>query len=217
MRTTFLSIIALLFTVPAQAHKIIQIGDSQSHGIFGEYLHEKIRTRTTSDFTLYSRGGSTVDSWLDYQKLKGRFRIIQPNGNQFLLERDHMTSLKKILSRRPDTVIIQLGGNMVRQSDEHIQEQVEKITSFVKHYGANCIWIGPPNGWKRPQQCFSEFYPVLKQAAEAGGCTFVDSRKYTYYPKGRGDGIHYDKIYFGGDLLVSNWVNHVFRKIKNLL
>jgi hypothetical protein len=110
-----------------------------------------------------------------------------------------------------------LGGNMVQNSDALVRNNVSQMLSLVKEYSSHCIWIGPPNGHKRPQPRFGVFYDVLKESVEKEGCTFIDSRPHTTYPVGRGDGIHYDSLGAEGKGLVKKWVNGIGETILPLL
>ncbi len=194
--------------------EIFQIGDSQSAGIFGKSWHSTVRSSQKRPFILIARGGSTTDSWLDYKKLNGKFRVFSRIGKNFYVEREKLPPLEDLLAQvSPQTVIVQLGGNMVRWSDKDIKSSVHEFLVLINSYSENCFWIAPPNGHARPQPRFGEFYPVLKQAVENEGCTFIDSRPHTYYPSWRGDGIHYDGLGLQGYYLVNKWVDGLFREI----
>lgn len=213
---SLLSALTLFISISSQASGILQIGDSQSVGIFGKTLHQKIRSETKINYTIGARGGSGVASWFDYKLQKGNFRVYQASGKIISLAPQSMPSLEEFISRHnPDTIIVQLGGNMVHLSNKQVQANVSKMLNLVKKQTSNCIWIGPPNGHKRPEPRFSEFYPVLKETVEKEGCLFVDSRKYTTYPAGRGDGIHYDTLGEEGKRLVKIWVNQLYKKIES--
>jgi hypothetical protein len=198
--------------------EIFQIGDSQSAGIFGKSWHSSVRSNQRKPFLLIARGGATTESWLDYKKLNGKFRIFARDGKNFYVERDKLPSLENLLAQvSPQTVIVQLGGNMVRWSNEDIKASVHEFLILVNSYSNNCIWIAPPNGHARPQPRFNEFYPILKEAVENEGCAFIDSRPYTYYPSWRGDGIHYDSLGLQGYYLVNKWINGLYQQIGPLL
>ncbi len=201
-------LLVLFFALGAQAEvQILQIGDSQSAGIFGSYWHDKLSSNQEIKLTLFARGGSTSESWLHYETLEGDFRKIDIKGKSSRIKRSSMPALKDLLSAyTPDVVIIQLGGNMVRWSDESIRLSVKELISQIKEKSTRCLWIAPPNGHARPEPRFSEFYPVLKELVREEGCTFFDSRNHTTYPEGKGDGIHFDSLGFKGRILVKKWV-----------
>jgi GDSL-like Lipase/Acylhydrolase family len=211
-----LGFFVLFFALVAQAEvKVLQIGDSQSAGIFGSYWHDKLASHQEIKLTLFARGGSTSESWLHYETLKGDFRKISSDGNSSRIKISTMPALNDLLQKySPDVVIIQLGGNMVRWSDESIRLSVKELISQIKEKSSQCLWIAPPNGHARPEPRFSEFYPVLKDAVVEQGCGFFDSRKYTTYPEGKGDGIHFDSLGLKGRRLVKKWVNTLWKDMS---
>ena len=111
-----------LISLGAQAKvDILQIGDSQSAGIFGKIWHSWMRDQGHKSFHLVARGGSTTESWMDYSKLAGKFRRLDGRGKVSYVEQNKMSSLVDLLvEASPRTLIIQLGGNMVRWDDEFL-------------------------------------------------------------------------------------------------
>ena len=187
--------------------KVLQIGDSQSAGTFGPLWHDKVSDLKEIKLTLFARGGSSSESWLHYETLKGEFRKINTEGKSYRIKQSQMPPLADLLVKySPDVVIIQLGGNMVRWSDESIRLSVAELIAQVKEKSSICLWIAPPNGHARPEPRFSEFYPLLKEVVTQDGCAFFDSRSHTTYPEGKGDGIHFDSLGLKGRKLVKKWV-----------
>lgn len=209
-----LLILILCFCSVSAFAEILQIGDSQSQGVFGKTWFGKMKKLTDQEVNVLARGGGSVANWFDYSKLKGNFRKYHNDGRVLDISAIKMPELKTIFTyRKPDTIIIQLGGNMVRNSDESVKNSVAKMISLVREHLANCIWIGPPNGHARPQPRFGEFYKVLKESVEKDSCVFIDSRPHTSYPSGKGDGIHFDSLGAAGRKLVGIWVDGIGKEI----
>ena len=195
--------------------KVLQIGDSQSAGIFGSLWHDKLSDSKKLKLTLLARGGSGSESWLHYETLKGDFRKINAEGKSSRIKQSLMPKLTDLMAKySPDVVIIQLGGNMVRWSDETIRVSVRELIGRVKEKSSICLWIAPPNGHARPEPRFSEFYAVLKEVVTQEGCAFFDSRSHTTYPEGKGDGIHFDSLGLKGRMLVKKWVKGLWGEMN---
>jgi hypothetical protein len=64
------------------------------------------------------------------------------------------------------------------------------------------------------KRLFPEDYaPVLaaiERSAAAHGCEWIDSLSMTKYPRPRGDGIHYDTVWFKGKKVARRWARDVF-------
>ncbi len=210
--------ILLLSSFSLFARTVLQIGDSQSQGIFGKTWHGKVKKDSIHDFVIYARGAGSVANWFDYSKLPGRFRKYDNNGKASDIAPTLLPSLETIFeTAKADTIIIQLGGNMVHTSDTLVRKHVTQMLTLVKGHSQNCIWIGPPNGHARPQPRFGEFYKVLKLSVEAEGCVLVDSRNHTTYPAGQGDGIHFDSLGALGKKLVITWTDGIAKEILPLI
>ena len=155
---------------------------------------------------------------MDYGKLNGKFRRLSPQGRVTFVDQNKMPPLLSLLNEAsPRTLIIQLGGNMVRWEDQVLSTSLMDFFNLVAGHSEKCLWIAPPNGHARPEPRFSAFYPVLKSLVEWHGCQFIDSRPYTFYPTGKGDGIHYDSLGFEGRRLVKKWVKGLYLEIGPLL
>jgi hypothetical protein len=197
---------------------ILQIGDSQSAGIFGKIWHSWMRDQGHKSFHLVARGGSTTESWMDYSKLAGKFRRLDGRGKVSYVEQNKMSSLVDLLvEASPRTLIIQLGGNMVRWDDEFLSTSLANFFTLLDGHSNKCLWIAPPHGHARPEPRFSAFYPILKSLVEWHGCHLIDSRPYTFYPPGKGDGIHFDSLGFEGRRLVKKWVKGLYQEMGPLL
>lgn len=218
------SLYCLLYTIllssslHVHAAGIFQIGDSQSYGVFGERWQQRVSVYQwwEQSFFIIARGGSTATSWLNYQQLhleNDGFRQYNENGSTRDIRVDVLPPLRTLLGRyAPNKVIIQLGGNMVWQSSKEQMRSINRLLSMVKDSGTKeCFWIGPPNGWARPQEMFKNFYDLLEKALKGSFCTLIDSRPFTVFPEGEGDGIHFDSL--GKEkaaTFVDQWIDGIF-------
>jgi hypothetical protein len=213
--TIFLSLILIN---NAGALSVLQIGDSQSYGIFGERWHKKLQETISPVVHVWSATGSGAEQWASNQLETSKVKIYSPyytTGPGEFTPQD-IPALKVLLARYlPEILIIQLGGNMVNLSDEKIERDVKKLLQQVTEMKINkCIWIAPPNGHARPFPRFNEFYFVLAKAVSRNNCQFIDSRSISLYPYLMGDGIHFDSLGESAEYYVDYWIDHLWRAIR---
>lgn len=208
-------ILILLFIISniALSKDILLIGDSHTAGPFGKLLHKKL-TASHNIVTL-GHASSAAIHWMsdtNYKLSGGVFNEMHLNGRDFnnphsthWREKVIVPKFKALLKNasyhiewgqvfRPELIIIALGANDARSiSDEQgrVRESEYKrrqsaITAMLDAIKVPCLWIGPPNGIKKPQANQKTLYKYLEEAI-IGRCEFLSSNHYMV----RGcDGVH---------------------------
>lgn len=198
-RLGWVILLTLGFVASARAapRRILLVGDSQSVGTFGRTFAKDLRRRGRSEVLVVARCGAAPLHYLEpghvncgfYERMRDGTTLGPASGNR------PVDLLETWLDREtPDTVIMQLGGNLLHASEAVWESQVSRTLEVLAAHGApTCYWVGPPPGWARPQARFEEFYRFLA-ARLAGRCALYDSRVGLVYPEDTGDGVHLDRI-----------------------
>ena len=210
---------ALLFTLQSGfsaalilADDVLIVGDSQSYTPFGKKLRKALVEQSGLSVSYYSRPGSVGQNWLDgtvadptypgWNAPWGRKEELLSNGPP-------APKLSELLTEhRPRLVVFQLGGNMSYQSEAAIRNSITQMVELTRKANAQCLWLGPPPGKKRPPEKFAAFYSIAMPLLEQLGCAFLDTRKAVSAPQ-TGDGIHLHENDDDGKKQIQSWINQV--------
>ncbi len=198
---------------------ILFVGDSHVVGSFGQELDLKLRAiEEPSQVASYGSCGSSPEWWDSGHPTNcGYFEHTgdsQPRRVQGALT----PLLDDLLSRlKPAVTIVELGANEVGSPRETIRSDAAAMMKEITSAGSKCIWIGPPQGRIFDPAKFDEMYGALADAAQAEGCTLIDSRPWLQYPATGGDGIHYDSLGSQGSAMARDWADKAFAEISPLL
>jgi hypothetical protein len=211
------SLISLfLFSLNGFTHTLV-ITDSHGEGSFGDEFINLIEAKR-EPLSFYAVGGSTPVDWLyGYHQIWGYFE--HHTGKAPIRYEHPKTPLFKELldAHQPDRVIIELGTNLIWKEitpeDKQLIADMMNLT-FKAH--AKCIWIGPPD--LNPKNSINrnrvlEVQQILTDLSLKNNCKLIPSWKFTHYPVGQGDGIHYDAIPFIGGKLARLWARSAFKYI----
>ncbi|MEK7434837.1 MAG: hypothetical protein AABZ74_17015 [Cyanobacteriota bacterium] len=198
--------------------KILLIGDSHTVGSYGKELDSLLR-KNGDIVRIYGSSGSSPSWWITGKITKSGFYSKDENGktyNPIDWKTPHETPiLEKIIDEfKPNTIIVSLGANLIRQKKEYIKKEIEDLCEIISKKNIPLIWVGPPNGRsdkkKKSEQDF--LYENIIEVVKKYGY-FIDSRPYTEYPDTlKGDGVHF----FGeeGRKITKKWANSVFDEIQ---
>jgi hypothetical protein len=126
--------------------------------------------------------------------------------------------LDDLLTRmKPALTVVELGANQVGSASAVIRADSSLMMKSIREAGSRCIWVGPPRGRAFDPVKFDEMYKAIGDAAQAEGCTLVDSRPWLQYPATGGDGIHYDSLGPAGVAMAKGWAAKAFAAIRALL
>jgi hypothetical protein len=232
----FILIFAVGLSFKAYAIKVLQIGDSQTVGNFGDGLYNSFKNSTT----IHSIGlaGSSANQW-------SADNPIDRTLNQGYISRPEMKSISKsgtveklstlLDKNQPDMLIVELAGNFAGyrktvdtpnepSADDYAKKQVQKILtqiSLAKHKAQECYWIGPTwtdkvdaNG--KPTSAYKKTNTRVKALSDliekeiAGKCKFVNSTTLMKQEEIKtADGLHCDKT--SGNL----WGKRAYENIYN--
>jgi hypothetical protein len=217
-------LLVLLISTPATVwsaqSEVLVIGDSQSYGSFGSRLLGQLRNDNKVSTSYYSRPGSGAKWWLDGDKAPedwGSWNAPQDESEVRVPQALATPKIEDLIAKhQPELVVVQLGGNMVNLSNSMIRAEVKQLVAKIRTKGSNCLWVGPPPGDARPEPRYSEFYNVLKESVEKGGCRFVDSRPLIVPVPHGGDGRHLDTME-GGLQASEKWTQQISETVLKSL
>lgn len=196
-----LSAIGLSFN--AYAIKVLQIGDSQTVGSFGEGLYDSFKKST--DIKSIGLAGSSADHWSaeDPAKRTKHLGYISRPDMKTISKSGTVDKLSTLLDKNtPDVLIVQLSGNFAGYkatlenpnepgANEYVKKQVQKILAQIrlaKHHAQECYWVGPTwtdkvddNGMptsasKKTNTRVKALSDLIEKEIE-GKCKYVDSTK----------------------------------------
>lgn len=195
-----LHIISLFFIISASASQgVLIIGDSHSYGSYGEVLDSYYR-KQGAEVSSYASCGSSPSNWVsDNQNFKATncgYWSKDSVGRETRVKSHKIPSLTELTIKfKPKITVISLGTNILT-SPENIKREIkfaEQMILKIKQTGSDCIWVGPPDLNKNPFKAnLTLGVAAIKSTVEKHHCLFVDSRSYTKYSAGKGDGIHYN-------------------------
>jgi hypothetical protein len=157
MKTLFLLLFSFnLFAqneCPSSADTIV-VGDSQvgatwSRTYTGNYLQKCLK----GDFYIYGRGATSVSSWIG----KGSLDKIETIERSRLDAHKNIGKLGEVplckkriehilSSHRPLKIVFNFGGNMIRQTDQDITNQITRLMTIVSDHNikpVDCYFITP--------------------------------------------------------------------------
>lgn len=180
------------------------IGDSHTAGTFGSAFKARLQNATR-------RAGGKITKFIGVpsasvsQYLNGGTTTA---GSQTF----RVPSLASILSKKPKTLVVALGTNMLFNSRSFNESQIRALLKKTDAAGTKVVWIGPPDvrgfgGELRGGGPEQKFYDALKavNASRRNKFTIVDSRPSTR------EGDTFDGVHFSGTPARS-WAQDVFRR-----
>lgn len=203
---------------------VLVITDSHGEKSFGDELIKQLEKKE-QNVNFYAVGGSQPKDWLnnlpknygyfEYHTGETPIRFIKPitPNISYLIQR-----------HQPNHIFIELGTNMIWEefNTNNIVHDIKMLLKKVQFLKVkNCTWIGPPDLDLRDFKYISRFEMVKKTLSEEvpkNSCSLIKSWTFTKYPKGNGDGIHYDSIIENnkGELLARKWASSLISFLKNL-
>lgn len=180
------------------AKNILIVGDSHSYGPYGTVLDDHFR-KQGHKVASYASCGSSPSTWVrsssNFQQTNCGFWSKSPSGKEIRVKSHKLPSFQEAITQsQPNLTIISLGTNAL-SSSQNIKNEVshaERMMETLQKANSQCVWIGPPDLDKKPFSAnLEQGVRAFKAAAEKYKCKYIDSTRYTSYPKGKSDGIHY--------------------------
>jgi len=191
---------SMIMTLSAHAEltnpTILYIGDSHSYGKLGTTVESQLST-ISDHVIMESSCGSSAYTWLGktgYEKTVCGFW--KKDGSDEIRTTEHQTPKfsDEVAKYNPGVIIIQLGTNMAAaEKPLNSKGSIDQLMKEAKASGAECIWIGPPDANSKvvTKEKLGVVNNLIKDLADANGCTFIDSLQLTEFPKDSKEGIHY--------------------------
>lgn len=193
------------------------MGDSHTHGYFGEHLFKDLRTENS--VSIFAAGGSNAQGWFEgweapwgYWEVRNNqvIKTVAWNSGQ-KVPVPRLADLQKQLD--PDVVVIALGSNhfwFIPENEDMAYGSVARLMGEVQNFKNSsghtptCIWIAPPmyathNANKFGPDRIEAFYQKLL-SLKSSCWIFTESRNYTATGL---DGIHFH--FPNGNWLASQW------------
>ncbi len=220
-----LSLVSGLQVNAGDAHKpdpaaLLYIGDSHTVGGFGRILDRKLRelpAASVAAVTVASYGscGSSPVHWYNGWRTRCGWVERSVDGKSrgaTVGATPHVELL--IQKHQPKLLVIALGANLMSAGMDSIRNSTRRMMDTVRASGAQCVWVGPPNGRNKAEPKFSELVAELQKITE-GTCSFVDSRPLTQYPASGGDGAHFDGLPAAvRDPILATWTSGVMNEVS---
>lgn len=172
------------------ASTILIIGDSHTVGPFGQKLDELLRGQDARVAT-YASCGSIARWWYTEQSTTCGYFERDLTGKKTETLSHPTPRFPELLDRlHPDHVIIALGTNYVRETNDQIViNDLSRMIGDIRSASAQCFWILPPD-MRQFRSDLPRLNRLIKSAA-GQDCRFFESSSFTRYPESGGDGIHY--------------------------
>lgn len=194
------------------ASTVLIIGDSHSVGPFGWRLDEQLR-KNGHQVATYASCGSIAKWWTTTSQATTCGYYQNDVNNVVTTSKSHPTPKlsELLLSVKPDSVIVELGSNYVKYSnDEFVKLDLQNMVEQIKDAGADCFWITTPD-----MRLYRDAIPRLDKLIEesvGSDCRIFSSKSVTAYPETGGDGVHY--WFKEGTPIANYWADSVVKSFS---
>jgi LysM repeat protein len=184
--------------------RVAMIGDSHTAGAFGAAFKTRLQNGVR-------RAGGKITSFTGVPSASVS-QYLNGGTTTAGAQTFRVPSLASILAKKPKTLVVALGTNMLFNSRAFNESQIRALLKKADAAGTKVVWIGPPDvrgfgGELRGGAPEQRFYDALKavNASRRNKFTIVDSRPST------NEGNTIDGVHFGG-AAARAWAQDVFRR-----
>ncbi|MFT3710115.1 MAG: LysM peptidoglycan-binding domain-containing protein [Archangium sp.] len=184
--------------------RVAMIGDSHTAGAFGSAFKSRLENGVR-------RAGGKITSFIGVPSASVS-QYLNGGSTQAGSQTFRVPSLASILAKKPKTLVVALGTNMLFNSKSFNESQIRALLRKTDAAGTKVVWIGPPDvrgfgGELRGGAPEQRFYDALKavNASRRNKFTIVDSRPST------NEGNTLDGVHFGGSA-ARTWAQDVYRR-----
>lgn len=176
--------------------RVLHIGDSHTVGIYGSTIDAAMR-ETGAQIRTYGVAGSSPSWWYQgtvtkcgYYGRDEKGKVDRPADWRTPRATPSLPDLIK--EYKPTVMVVSLGANLFGASEATVKRETQRIIDTAKEAGCTLVWVGPPRAREDIKSIAAQdrLCETIKATVGSQG-TFVDSRPFTTYPSGGGDGLHY--------------------------
>lgn len=197
--------------------RVLHIGDSHTVGIYGSTIDAAMR-ETGAQIRTYGVAGSSPSWWYQgtvtkcgYYGRDEKGKVDRPADWRTPRATPSLPDLIK--EYKPTVLVVSLGANLFGASEATVKRETQRIIDTAKQAGCTLVWVGPPRAREDVKTIAAQdrLCETIKATVGTQG-TFVDSRPFTKYPSGGGDGLHY----WGteGSKTAKAWAGNVLETIQ---
>lgn len=180
-------------------------------GFYGQHL-DKLLRQTGATVESHGCCGTTPGYWTKGKYFRCGYFAVYASSQTVKLPCGKPRKTPKIAdlltSFKPNIVIVSLGANMVKFSEESIMLQTRSLADAIIKTGAKLYWISSPKGENKPEDLLDQQYETLKKAL-AGKAYLIDASYTRYYGN---DGRHYNGTL--GKKMAEMWAQAVVDEIQ---
>jgi len=176
--------------------RVLHIGDSHTVGIYGSTIDAAMR-ETGAQIRTYGVAGSSPSWWYQGTVTKCGYYGRDEQGKvdrpaDWRTPRATPSLPDLIKEYKPTVLVVSLGANLFGASEATVKRETQRIIDTAKEAGCTLVWVGPPRAREDVKSIAAQdrLCETIKATIGDQG-TFVDSRPFTKYPSGGGDGLHY--------------------------
>lgn len=184
--------------------RVAMIGDSHTAGAFGSAFKSRLQNGVR-------RAGGKITSFVGVPSASVS-QYLNGGTTQAGSQTFRVPSLASILAKKPKTLVVALGTNMLFNSKSFNESQIRALLKKTDAAGTRVVWIGPPDvrgfgGELRGGAPEQRFYDALRavNASRRTKFSIVDSRPST------NEGNTLDGVHFGGTA-ARTWAQDVYRR-----
>lgn len=176
--------------------RVLHIGDSHTVGIYGSTIDAAMR-ETGAQIRTCGVAGSSPSWWYQGTVTKCGYYSRDEKGKvdrpaDWRTPRATPSLPDMIREYKPTVLVVSLGANLFGASEATVKRETQRIIDTAKEAGCTLVWVGPPRAREDVKSIAAQdrLCETIKATVGTQG-TFVDSRPFTKYPSGGGDGLHY--------------------------
>ncbi len=197
--------------------RVLHIGDSHTVGIYGSTIDAAMR-ETGAQIRTCGVAGSSPSWWYQGTVTKCGYYSRDEKGKvdrpaDWRTPRATPSLPDMIREYKPTVLVVSLGANLFGASEATVKRETQRIIDTAKEAGCTLVWVGPPRAREDVKSIAAQdrLCETIKATVGTQG-TFVDSRPFTKYPSGGGDGLHY----WGteGSKTAKAWAGNVLETIQ---
>ncbi len=212
---------------PSSGSSVLIIGDSQSMGTYGDTLYSAFKNNgyITNKYAVCGSTPSYFTKGSPINSASCNAEYVYDDGTSDTPTSGSTPLLDTLIKEHsPALLVVTFASNMYGSSEETIQSSIATFTEKLEGQNVNCYWVGPPQGPRYDDLAdYQQYKEIIKESAETGGCTFIDSEQYTAFAFcgdtafGCDADVHFDSHGAEGKAAAQAWAQGVYAVIVPLV